>query len=292
MAPRRINPGLPRSLHQVSTHVHPMTQPPYLHTQQADAPPSYHNALSALSYSFVHMIEEAFNIPHGTFDAFFQGTTHNSPTSTSTTFLEPQHRIKLLKYPPSSSSTPTNNTQGVGAHKDSSGWLTFLYQVGTEEGLEVVNSRGEWIPAPPVENSFVVNFGNAFEAATEGAVRATVHRVKVKTNCSYSTSQVSLNSIIPQAPLSTAQPRYSIPFFQGLPLDLTLSQIRSYLPGSVRTLRREEEGNANANADGVSSFLDPRWDSLGESQLRKWIRSHEDVGTRWYGDEVVQFYLR
>ena len=155
-----------------------------------------------------------------------------------------------------------------------------------------MNSRGEWIPAPPVENSFVVNFGNAFEAATEGAVRATVHRVKVNTNCSYSTSQIFLNNPFYQAPTSTAQPRYSIPFFQGLPLDLTFSQIRSYLPGSVRNLRREEEENENGNAYGVSSFLDNRWDSLGESQLRKWIRSHEDVGRRWYGDEVVEFYLR
>jgi len=34
--------------------------------------------------------------------------------------------------------------------------------------------------APPLEqSSFISNFGNAFEAATEGAVKATVHRVKV-----------------------------------------------------------------------------------------------------------------
>jgi hypothetical protein len=42
--------------------------------------------------------------------------------------------------------------------------------------------------------------------------------------------------------------------------------------------------------DGVSAFLDPRWDSLGESQLRKWIRSHRDVAVKWYGDEVVEYY--
>ncbi|KAA6414590.1 MAG: Clavaminate synthase [Lasallia pustulata] len=222
----------------------------------------YNNALSTLSYSFVHLVEEAFNIPIGTFDTFFQSL---SPDSSPATFLEPQHRTKLIKYPPTSSLS----SQGVGAHKDSSGWLTFLYQVGKEEGLEVVNSDGEWIPAPPVENSFVVNFGHAFEAATEGAVRATVHRVK--------------------APTSTSQPRYSIPFFQGLPLDLTLSQVRSYMPESVRSLRRGREGKGRG---GVASFLDARWDGLGESQLRKWIRSHEDVGRKWYGDEVVEFYLR
>lgn len=44
--------------------------------------------------------------------------------------------------------------------------------------LTILNS-GEWFPVPNLAGSFVVNFGNAFEAATEGAVRATIHRVQV-----------------------------------------------------------------------------------------------------------------
>ena len=134
--------------------------------------------MSDLSYRFVHLIEEAFSIPAGTFDSFFHPPvrphTHGIPCTDS--YMQPQHRIKLIKYPPNPGIT---RGQGVGAHKDSSGWLTFLYQVGEEEGLEVINGQGEWIAAPPVKGSFVVNFGNAFEAATEGAVKATVHRVKV-----------------------------------------------------------------------------------------------------------------
>ena len=59
--------------------------------------------------------------------------------------------------------------------------MTFLYQVGEETGLEVLDASGSWIPAPPIEGTFVVNFGNAFEAATEGAVKATIHRVIVCT---------------------------------------------------------------------------------------------------------------
>lgn len=114
-----------------------------------------------------------------------------------------------------------------------------------------------------------MNFGNAFEAATEGAVRATVHRVKAPSE----------------------KDRYSIPFFMGLPLDLTVSAIRSYIPESVRTMRRDKEGEEAIKKTAVSSFLDERWDSLGESQLRKWIRSHEDVARKWYGRDVVDFYL-
>lgn len=77
----------------------------------------------------------------------------------------------------------------MGAHKDSSGWLTFLLQLGETveeaEGLQVLNPQNlkteEWISVPLIPNSFVVNFGNAFEAATSGGVRATVHRVLVRT---------------------------------------------------------------------------------------------------------------
>lgn len=124
----------------------------------------------------MHLVEEAFGIPIGTFDTFFPRPTSATPDRL---YVPPQHRIKLLKYPPSSSTSGSVHGQGVGAHKDSSGWLTFLYQVGQEEGLEVLDSGGEWIAAPPIHNTFVVNFGNAFEAATEGAVKATIHRVKV-----------------------------------------------------------------------------------------------------------------
>ena len=217
----------------------------------------YHDAVQELSYRFVHLVEEAVGIPVGTFDHFFQGKNSTAGEQQARDYLPPQHRIKLLRYPPSK--IADSGSQGVGAHKDSSGWLTFLLQVGDEPGLEVLSSTGDWLPARPIRDSFVVNFGNAFEAATEGAVKATIHRVI--------------------APGPNSNVRYSIPFFQGLPLDMTVSEIRSYIPDNVKR-RRQDSGEAH---DAISSFLDPRWDSLGESQLRKWIRSHRDVGLKWYG---------
>lgn len=232
----------------------------------------YHDAVSRLSYEVVHLIEEAFEIPVGTFDHLFTTSTDARSDSSSSSAsvsrgsdasLSPQHRIKLLHYPPVPMSEAS--TQGVGAHKDSSGWLTFLYQAPHPEGgLSVLSSDGQWIAAPPIPGTFVVNIGNAFEAATEGAIRATVHRV--------------------DAPRTQA--RYSVPFFMGLPLDLTVSEIRALMPEEVKRKGRER----NSGDDGVSAFLDPRWDSLGESQLRKWIRSHEDVGRKWYGDIACNYY--
>ncbi|KAK5174721.1 uncharacterized protein LTR77_001803 [Saxophila tyrrhenica] len=234
---------------------------------------AYHDAVQDLSYRFVHLIEEAFGIPVGTFDHFFgrdllpskdpsTNGTSNSPQAH--TFLPPQHRIKLLKYPPSPA-TPESK-QGVGAHKDSSGWLTFLYQVSSLPGLEVLSSSNTWIPAHPIPDTFVVNFGNAFEAATEGAVKATTHRVI--------------------APGPDAETRYSVPFFQGLPLDMTVSEVRGYIPEHVRRMR----GSVSGVESEAQSFLDSRWDSLGESQLRKWVRSHRDVAEKWYGREVLEYY--
>jgi len=106
----------------------------------------YHDAVQQLSYKFVRLIEEAFGIPVGTFDHFFGRQDPMSilnGTASTRGFLPPQHRIKLLKYPPSEAK---NGGQGVGAHKDSSGWLTFLYQVSNEPGLEVLSADNEWLP--------------------------------------------------------------------------------------------------------------------------------------------------
>ena len=236
----------------------------------------YHDALSELSYRFVHLVEEAFGIPVGTFDQFFETPSSSSssvPLSSSklisppkTDFLSPQHRLKLVKYHVAGAD---GEDQGVGPHKDSSGWLTFLHQVGTERGLDVLDRHGGWLPANPIPGTFVVNFGNAFEAATEGAVRATVHRVKAPTQ----------------------RNRYSIPFFMGLPLDLKVSEIRSFVPEDVRSMRRKEDGQQAVEA-ALPDFLDPRWDTLGESVLRKWIRSHPDVGLNWYGSEMLEYYTQ
>lgn len=67
-----------------------------------------------------------------------------------------------------------------------------------------------------------------------------------------------------------------------------MGEIRGMMPEGLRALRKRE-GNDEAFA---SAFLDERWDCLGESQLRKWIRSPDDVGKRWCGDEVVDYYLQ
>ncbi|KAJ2987178.1 hypothetical protein NUW58_g4648 [Xylaria curta] len=85
-------------------------------------------------------------------------------------FLSDQHRLKLVHYPESGTSS---SNQGVGPHKDSSGWWTFLLQASPPEvrGLQVLNKAGLWVDVPVVPGTLVVNIGQAFEVVTGGGVR-------------------------------------------------------------------------------------------------------------------------
>ena len=69
---------------------------------------------------------------------------------------------------------PDESDQGVGAHKDS-GFVTILLQ-DKVAGLQVEGEDG-WIDAPPVPGTFVVNIGEILEIASNGYLRANVHRV-------------------------------------------------------------------------------------------------------------------
>ena len=62
-----------------------------------------------------------------------------------------------------------------GAHTDH-GIVTILWQ-DDSGGLEVMGADGEWLAAPPVPGSFVINVGELMKRWTNGRFKATVHRV-------------------------------------------------------------------------------------------------------------------
>lgn len=64
---------------------------------------------------------------------------------------------------------------GVGPHTDF-GVLTVLCQDDTG-GLQVEDINGEWIHAPPMEGTLVVNVGDLLSRWTAGAYKSTPHRV-------------------------------------------------------------------------------------------------------------------
>uniref|UniRef100_A0A8H7TTI2 Fe2OG dioxygenase domain-containing protein n=1 Tax=Bionectria ochroleuca TaxID=29856 RepID=A0A8H7TTI2_BIOOC len=137
---------------------------------------TYIRELTALGERFLRLVAEALFLPQGTF----------------LPFLSDQHRLKLVHYP--ALEDPGAESQGVGPHKDSSGWWTFLLQASPPhiKGLQVLNKSGNWVDVPVIPGSLVVNIGQAFEVVTHGVCKATTHRV-----------------------LGGSLERFSVPFFQG-----------------------------------------------------------------------------
>jgi len=160
-----------------------------------------------------------------------------------------------VKYPvPPDSSIQ----QGVGPHYDG-GFLTFLLQASpNQKGLQVQNLRGEWIDAPPIPGTFVVNFGKALEFVTQGLVRATSHRV-----------------LSPTGP----SPRYSLPFFQNCLQDVRLANSIIEFPPEI--LKLKDERGEPAPTDSVN-FTEFHLEPFGQVQLIGRIKSHPDVGEIHY----------
>ncbi|WP_199774672.1 isopenicillin N synthase family oxygenase, partial [Campylobacter jejuni] len=76
------------------------------------------------------------------------------------------------QYPKSSK----NIIQGVVSHKDG-GFSAFVIQQNQRQ-LEVVID-GKWLSIHPHENSVVVNIGEFLDLATNGNLKATIHRVNL-----------------------------------------------------------------------------------------------------------------
>ncbi|KAH8901046.1 Clavaminate synthase-like protein [Thozetella sp. PMI_491] len=206
----------------------------------------YLASMTAMTYEFLGYVAASLSLPKDVF----------------VPFLGTMHRMKLVKYPAAAA-----GSVGVGPHKDSTGLFTFLSQdlVG---GLQVLSKEGEWIDAPPIEGSLVVNVQQGFEAVTGGVCPATTHRV-----------------ISP-----TKTTRYSIPFFQGVNYELTRESLKASAAHIVSKIPVSDDTKKRA-VDVPSEFLSPLYSSLGEARLRNRIISHPDVGQKWYPD-LYEKYTR
>jgi isopenicillin N synthase-like dioxygenase len=118
-----------------------------------------HTELQALSAKLLSLLATSLGKPSTFFDHYLED-------SLST--------LRLLHYPP----VPAARQQDLicTPHTDS-GVLTLLHQDQTG-GLEVRNSNGEWIPAPYVPGSMVVNIGDLMAKVSGGRWVATFHRVR------------------------------------------------------------------------------------------------------------------
>ncbi|WP_223515464.1 isopenicillin N synthase family dioxygenase [Pseudomonas sp. GL-R-26] len=91
-----------------------------------------------------------------------------------TRFNDPVSVLRMIHYPPRHTAS-SEDQQGAGAHTDY-GCITLLYQ-DAAGGLQVRNVKGEWIDAPPIEGTFVVNLGDMMARWSNDRYLSTPHRV-------------------------------------------------------------------------------------------------------------------
>ncbi|UJL39750.1 isopenicillin N synthase family dioxygenase [Pantoea agglomerans] len=186
--------------------------------------------MTAVALELLRAFAGALNLPRNAFDNLYGDY--------------PNEHIKLIRYP---GRKEGESRQGVGAHKDS-GFLTMLLQ-DDQPGLQVEVTPDNWIDASPLPGAFVVNIGELLELATNGYLRATVHRVV--------------------SPPQSSE-RLSIAFFLGAQLDAVVPIYQ--LPPQLAEL-----------AQGPSSDpLNPLLREVGWNYLKGRLRSHPEVAQRFY----------
>jgi isopenicillin N synthase-like dioxygenase len=112
-----------------------------------------------LAKTLLRAMAMALDIEHDFFDARFH---------------EPISVLRLIHYPPRHTASSAEQ-QGAGAHTDY-GCVTLLYQ-DDAGGLQVRARNGEWIDAPPIAGSFVVNIGDMMARWSNDRYTSTPHRV-------------------------------------------------------------------------------------------------------------------
>lgn len=87
---------------------------------------------------------------------------------------QPLSRASFVYYPAQAEELGEDQF-GVGPHTDF-GVLTVLAQ-DSVGGLQVQNRNGDWIQAPPIEGTLLVNVGDLLSRWTNGEYKSTPHRV-------------------------------------------------------------------------------------------------------------------
>jgi len=212
---------------------------------------TYLDHVKELSYRFIGLLAEAFGLASDALSKFYDVDELM------------QHRAKVVKYP-ANDGLPTD--QGVGPHYDA-GFLTFLLQASPHPGLQVQNISGEWISAPPIPGTFVVNIGKALEFVTRGLARATSHRVV--------------------SPPTGSTARYSIPFFQNISLQARLANEVLDFPADILELKAQRGDPAATDSVNFGEF---DREPSGKVSLIGRIKSHPDVAERHYPDLFKQYF--
>ncbi len=141
-----------------------------------------------LSYQFLYGFEKVLNIPPGKLVE-----KHMDGSAT----------MRIIHYPPYEGEIKENQVRG-GAHTDY-GTITLLWRFDDVPGLQIYDKEDdEWIDAPIIENSIVLNVADMFARWSNDILKSTPHRI--------------VNSDL-------SRPRYSMPYFVDPGRDVMIENI-------------------------------------------------------------------
>ncbi|MGI9317032.1 MAG: isopenicillin N synthase family dioxygenase [bacterium] len=146
---------------------------PANHDRPLDGPNQWPNHPSGLKSTVLKYLEALEAVSH-VLQRGFAAALGLEPHSFHPFFQQPTSRLKLNHYPPQEN-PETDNDIGVVPHTDSGGF-TILWQ-DQNGGLEIQDKQGNWVQAPAVEDTFVVNIGNIMQIWSNGRFASTPHRV-------------------------------------------------------------------------------------------------------------------
>jgi isopenicillin N synthase-like dioxygenase len=163
----RLNPNQPGDLKEAfnisrlnNQNSHFITQYPCI--------VEFFQACTKLSNQILEAIGRALELPPN-----FFASNHN----------QNHHTLRLLHYPPLQK-LPLSQQTRAGEHSDY-GSITLLFQHEVS-GLEVKTTSGEWIAAPVIPGTVVVNTGDLMQRWTNNIFRSTKHRVVISDNVNQS----------------------------------------------------------------------------------------------------------
>lgn len=173
---------------------------------------AYYGKVLTLARRLIRLFAEVLELPPTYFDHMFRS---------------PGAMCRILHYP---SQPPTSSTFGINAHTDIE-CFTILCQ-GTQPALQILSSEGEWLSAPPIPGTFVVNIGDMLSYWSNDTFVSTVHRV--------------LNL--------SGEERYSIPFFCGPNYEILIEPLENCV----------KEGKRNYNSVLAGDYV---WKRLCKSRF-------------------------
>ncbi|RPD56634.1 Clavaminate synthase-like protein [Lentinus tigrinus ALCF2SS1-7] len=148
----------------------------------------YYHAAVDLGRKLFPLFALALDLPEN----FFEDKTKNAAAI-----------MRVLHYPPQTGPVD-DRVIGIGAHTDFE-CFTILWQEPGIQALQVLNKQKQWIDAPPIPGTLVVNLGDQFARWTNDVFKSTVHRAINRSGVR----------------------RYSIPLFFGTDYDVKLEPIPS-----------------------------------------------------------------